>query len=228
MSNYSVYNNIIENKIANTSEVFYDEDMKKSEINNTISELLRMYDIPDMRKRGTITFDSDGLAPLPDDYFRMIKLWTVNALGTELNEFQYIYPDEMDDAADSQAYWWTEDYIPDSSDRRLIIRPTDSGTVQIRYVKRPNVIETTTDESGLSSDWDEPIALGTSYRLFSNAGRYDEANLFLATYEKSVARAWQTVSNRGGFKQNNKIRSVFDRKSILGGFRNRANSRRNY
>ena len=218
MSTYADYNNKVEIKIANTSEIFYDEDMKRDEMNNTITEILRDYDIPEFKKRATITFDANGLAELPDDYFRMVKLWDVDDDGIQTNEYEYIIEDKFDNLASTTSFLWTEDYVIADAVRELKVLPIDSGELQIRYIKRPTELLTALTESGLSTDWDEAVAFGACYRLFMNSGRIQEASVFKGQYESAVSEVMNATKNRGGIKENNRIRSVFEKRSLLGGF----------
>jgi len=218
ISTYSTYNTKVEIKLANTSEIFYDEEMKRDEMNNTISEILRDYDIPAFKKRAEITFDSNGLAALPSDYFRMVKLWDVDSNSVQTNEYHYIVEDEFDTLAATTSFYWTEDYVVADAARKLKILPTDAGTLQIRYIKTPTTLEDASTESGLSSDWDEAVVFGTCYRLFMNAGRINEAGAFKGQYDSAVGEVMNATKNRGGIKENNRIRSVFERRSLLGGF----------
>lgn len=217
MSNYNTYNTQVENRIANTSEIFYDEEMKREAMDNTIEEILRLYDVREFRRKTTITFDSDGEASKPADYFRMKKLWNVDSNGVETAEYHFKEPEEMDGQSTSASYYWTED---DDGTGTMILKcwPTDSGELQIRYIARPTELTDTTTDCGLSSDWDEAVVFGTVFRLYQNAGRYDEAMNFKQFYDDALAKCWQATKNIGGIKQNNRIRSKWDRMSLLGGF----------
>lgn len=192
--------------------------MKRDEMNNTITEILRDYDIPEFKKRATITFDATGLADLPADYFRMVKLWDVDSNGLQTSEYDYIGEDEFDQLSTTAAYYWTEDYVVADAERRLKVLPIDSGTLQIRYIKIPTELVASATESGLSSNWDEAVVFGTCYRLFMNAGRAQEASVFKQQYDNAVAEVMNATKNRGGIKQNSRIRSRFERRSLLGGF----------
>lgn len=81
MANFTDYNTIIENKLANTSEIFYDAEMKREACNQAIEEILRSYDIPEMVVATHIVFSSTGSVSKPSDYFRMVKLWSSENAG---------------------------------------------------------------------------------------------------------------------------------------------------
>lgn len=225
MSTFSIYNSIVEKYIANESEAFFDVDMKAQAINDTIQELLEEYDIPEMIIRSTLAFSALGIAAKPSDYFRMIKLWDVDTNGVQTLEFQYIYPDKFDQLSSTSSYYWTEDYDVSAAASRLKILPIDSGTVQIRYVKIPGVVDTSdTVNSGLASRWDKVIAYGTAKHLFYNAGRFDEADRFEKEYLKKKVSTYLALKNPGGIKEGTKIHSYYESHSILGGFTSNDNN----
>ena len=165
MSTFDTYDNLIEQKLANTSEVFFTPEVKLQAANDTIAEILKEYDIPEFTRRpsttGQLTFAS-GKADFPADYFRMTKLWKTGTSGIESNIYTYIVPDDFDQLSSTAAYYWTEDYDPDDDTRKLMIKPTTETAVDCRYVKNPTTMTVSTDESGLSSKWDECVAYGSS------------------------------------------------------------------
>jgi len=216
MSNYNTYDAQVSNKIANTSEIFYDEAMKRQEMDNTIEEILRMYDIREFRRKTTIEFDSSGEADKPDDYFRMKKLWDVDSNGVQTSEYHFVEPDDLDGQATTASFWWTEDW--DGTEFILKCFPIDSDELQIRYIARPTALTNTTTDCGLSSDWDEAVVWGTIFRLYQNAGRYEESQTYKLYYDRALSKCWLATKNIGGIKQNNRIKSKWDRISLLGGF----------
>ena len=216
MSTFSTLNTLIEQKIANSSETFYDNALKITACNNTIDEILKEYDVPEFTKRDELTFDSDGLADKPTDYFRMVKLWETDSDGVQTHEFEYITPDEYDQLASTTSYYWTEDYIVAGAARSLRILPIDAGTVDIRYIITATDVEATgADDSGLSAVWDDAITYGACSRLFQASNRWDEAREFERLYRKTLSDTYLSVKNPGGIKANTAFKSKFARKSLL-------------
>jgi len=285
MSNYTAYNNQLENKIANVSEVFYDEDMKRTEMNNTTKEILRMYDVREFRRKTMITFDSAGIASKPSNYFRMKELWDVlkkgaitafsdaggglvtvtsaahtliagnvvmiagttsydgtyyisnvttntfditatwvadDATGTfgtgvRTNIYNFIEVDETDYFAPTQAHFWTEDDVDGDGTFKLKCWPINSGILNIRYIARPVDMATDSTDNGLAADWDEAVIYGTVSRVYANAGR-PEWQEYQLKYEDACAKAWAATKNIGGIKAGTRVKSRYDRQSLLGGF----------
>lgn len=219
MSVYSTYNSVLEKYIANDSESFFDSSMKAQAINDTIQELLEEYDIPEMSIRSTLTFSALGVAAKPSDLFRMVKLWDVDTNGVEQEIYTYIDPDSFDKKASTSAYYWTEDYVIADAARKYKCLPINAGTLQIRYIKTPGIVDTVDAvDSGLSSRWDKTVAFGAAKHLFYNAGRFDEADRFEKEYEKKKKTTYLAVKNPGGIKEASKVKSYYDRVSLLGGF----------
>jgi len=213
MSTFTTYNTIIEMQLANTSEVFYDSEMKRQAANDTIKELLIRYDIPEMIRKpqttGLLTFTS-GKVTKPTDYYRMVKLWGETS-GVQDKEYQYLEPDEFDRRSATDSYYWTEDADPSDAVRKLWVLPSSTTTVYCRYIKAPTDMTDDDIDSGLSSAWDECVALGTTMRLLQNAGRYDEAREFERLYRQKTAEVYLSVKNPGGIKQNSRLKSKYER-----------------
>lgn len=284
MSLYSTYNTELEYAISNESEAFFETDKKVKACNDVISELLEEYDIYEMQKKATITFDSYGIASRPSDYFKMVKLWSSQSegaitafadagggqvtvtsaahglsnsdvveitgttsydgiytisnkatdtfeitatwvaddatgdwtYGQELNEYEWTDPHDFDNLSDTASYWMTEDYIASASTRKLKVKPVSSGILNLRYLKVPGVVDSTdTTDSGLSSRWDKVVAAGMAKKLFEWAARYDEIPYLDRQYNKLKKTTWLSVKDRGGWRQQNKFRSIYSRSSIL-------------
>lgn len=215
MSTFSTYNTLLEQKLANVSELFYDTEMKRQETNNTIKEILQKYDVPEMMKRATLTITSGKVAK-PTDYVRMAKLWEIDVNGIELNEHLYLVPDIFDEKAATAAYWWTEDYDTTDDTRKLFIRPTSTTSLEIRYIKSFTEMTDDLTDSGLSSNWDEAVAMVATSKLLKSANRYDESQQYEAAGWQQVAEAYLSLKNPGGIKQNNRLKSKYERVSQLG------------
>lgn len=82
MSTFSSYNTKIEELLANNSEVFYDTQMKRNKANDVTQEIAQQYDLSELEIRTHITFDANGIATRPADYFRMVKLWSSDKSGS--------------------------------------------------------------------------------------------------------------------------------------------------
>lgn len=216
MSLYSSYNTQLEYYLADQSEAFFESAMKVSAVNEAIEVLLEDYDVPEFIKRATITFDSSGIGSVPSDYFRMIKIWDADSDGVEENEYQYITPDAFDAKSSSDSYYWTEDYVVASAARKLKCLPTDSGTLQVRYVKKHTAVDSSdVNDSGLDSRWTKVIAAGAAKILLENAGQMQEAVLMDQQFKTKASRVYMALKNRGGWKQGLRLKSKWERQSLL-------------
>ena len=215
MSTFSTYNTKLEKKLASASESFYDLEMKVHAINATISEIVKFYDIPEMIKVSTVTFDATGIATKPTDLFRLIdKPWDVDSTGIKTVEYEYIEPNVYDSLASTSAYYWTEDYV--TTAKKWKVLPINSGILYIRYIKNPTEVDTSgTLDSGLSSLWDEPVIYGAAQYLFENATRWKEAEIYERKYYKCLASTYLLVKNPGGAKQRTRVKSRWEHESLL-------------
>lgn len=219
MSTFNQYNDILEAKIGNTSELFYDEGMKKLEFNSTLLEIVQMYDVPTMSRIMDLAFDTDGVCDVPEDFVRMRKLFSVDTDGVQTREFVYVSPVDTDGLGSSSSGYWTMDYDKTSFSMKLKIYPNEATTLRARYYAKPAELVDTTTESGLERNWDEAVAYGTVARIYGNAGRYEESAYYENLYNKFLAKAWALVRNPGGVKQNNKLKTTLRSTNFLGGFR---------
>jgi hypothetical protein len=224
MSTFATLDNLVSQKIANSSEIFYDSDMRRQESNNAVKDILERYDIPEMIIRSTITFDSSGNASKPANYYRMVKLWETDSNGIEQSVYNYIQPDTFDKLSSTAAYYWTEDYIVADAEIKLRCLPADSGTIDIRYIKKATEMSSVTVDCGLSSDWDEAIAYKTAARLMQISTRYDEAREYDRLGNEKIETTLQVKRNPGGIKEGVRIKSRFERISLLGGFSSQDNN----
>lgn len=220
MSSYSTYNNRVSRKLGTSSEDFWTAAMRCEAINDAIDEFLNQYDLArEMIKRSTIAFSATGIASIPSDYFKMVKLWDVDSDSIEENQYTYITPDEYDKRDSTDGYYWTEDY--DTSSAAIVLKclPIDAGTLQIRYIKEyTNVVTTASTDSGLSSKWDEIIAVSATIRLLEASGEDVEtakADKLRMTKQSLISSAIQAVQNAGGWKAAPRFKSVWNRISLL-------------
>lgn len=223
MSTYSEYNTVIQQKLGSREEGFWEPAMKAQAINDSIREILDIYDLPEMMIRSTITFNALGVAAKPSDYFRMAKLWDVDSNGIETDRYTFITPDEFDGLATSASYYWTEDYDTTAGAIRLKCKPIDAGTLQIRYVKEfTEVVTTASTDDGLSGRWKEAISLLASSRLLVNSGEAQEtakADLLKRDSFALIPKKYTKLKTIGGIKGNPRIRSYYETHSILSNYR---------
>lgn len=217
MSTYNKYNEGIENSLGNSSEIFFEEPMKKEAVNWAVLEIAQMYAIQSLSKKASVTSDADGLIDYPSDYMRMIRLFDSANVSTK---YEYVEPLTMDDMGDNESYYWTSDKVLDGDDEQIHIRPKAVANLTMRYYRLPTEIVNDTDESGLSKHWDKAVVSGAVYRLVENASGYQEATVYREAFENAVRKAWGHVRDIGGVKSNTKVKSIYARKRLLGGFRN--------
>jgi len=212
MSTYSAYNQIINNRLGNSTTVFYTQEMRLQEINNAVNDLLAKYDLPEMIKVANLSVTS-GIASKPSDFFRHIKLWSVDANGIELNEYVYTMPDIFDTLASTAAYYWTEDFNIAANGRRLLFKPSTTVTLKFRYLKKATTL-TSENDNGLSSEWDEAIALQAVKRLMKNSGQLEEAQFVDVEASDTMTSVYSAKQNVPG-QVPRKLKSAYAKYNYL-------------
>jgi len=156
------------------------------------------------------------------DTFTIVDTWVADDAtgswteGVEKNAYQYLPASEFDSKDTGESYWWTIDYITGEGSRKLKVVPIDSGVLRTRYVIAPVAIDSVDSiDSGLGSEWDEPVAYGACMRLFQNSNRWDEAREWERLYKKTTAETALKQQNPGGFKSRKRFRSAWETRSYL-------------
>ena len=220
MSTYSEYNTVLTQKLGSRSEDFWEAAMRAQAINDAIREILDLYDLPEMIKVATITFDSSGIASIPDDYFRMAdRPWSLDDNDKKQNVYDYIEPSDFDWLDSTASYFWTEDYIIDDAERKLKVKPVDSGTLYIRYIKEfTEVVTTSSTDSGLSLRWNEAMSSLAAARLLLNSGESKEstkADRLENLAFRLIPKKYTKIKNLGGWKDSKRVKSYYENHSVL-------------
>lgn len=209
----STLKQLLTEKIGNSSTVFHDDTSRIAAINEAITNICEAYDIPQMIKKGTLAFTS-GIAVIPTDYFRMVKLWYTN--GSTNLEFTWMPPDNFDDqTATSALYYWTIDYNSITSGQSIYIVPNTITSCNIRYLKVPNVLSAASDQTSLPSFFDDATTYWAASILMRDEGNLQRAQDFDRKTAQSVNSAYQAANVQAGVKQNNRLRSLYEKYSIL-------------
>lgn len=224
MSTLATYQTLLSEKLATTSTTFFTAQMRLNAINYALNDLYNQYDVPELMKVGTIssgTSYSSGplISDFPSDYGRMVKLWWTDTDGVN-NELTYITPDQFDDLdyTDTGAYFWTEDWDTHATaGRKLFYAPNTllaSGTLHTRYVKKIVALAVDTDDSGINTSWDDAVAYVAASILLENA-KDNKADTMRAMGSRAASQAYGGQKNRGGVKGYARLRSVYEKYSIL-------------
>ncbi len=221
MSTLSTYLTLLTQKLAQSNTGFHTSADRNAAINEAILKIADNYEVPELRKKpvpnGTITF-TNGLATIPSDFLRMIKLWDT-IIPPPFGEYTYLVNDLFDDqAVNNSNLYWTVDFDPTSATQKFyIISPNPSPvTVNMRYIVKPTVLSQPNDESGLTSQWDNAVAYKAASILFNNehnpAGQVMEMNSSM-----EIQKAYEAISKQGGVKSGERLRSRFEKYPLLNG-----------
>lgn len=207
MSLLSTYKNLLTEKLGTSGSSFYTSQMRIDAINEAITDIYNAYDIPDLFKVSTLSLTS-GVAAIPSDMFRMIKMWDVTTTSLE---YIYIDANGFDELATTASSWWTIDYNVAAAARRILVKPTSITSVNIRYVRTPTTLAADSDNSLLPATWDDAVAYRAASILANNGGDYNRVKGMQSQADQAMARAYGAVKNIGGVRQGSRLRSRFER-----------------
>jgi len=211
MSTLSLYKSLLTEKLGTSATSYFTAQARTDAINEAVVDITNNYDIPALFKKSTLSFTS-GLATIPTDFFRMVKMWHAT---DSTPEYTYVSEDVFDQTSSTTSNnWWTIDYDTGSSTRKIYINPTSITSARIRYIKTPTTLSADGDESGLPTIWDDAVAYRAASILANNANQFDKMQVMDRQANESMARAYGTSKNQGGVKGYSRLRSVYEKYSI--------------
>lgn len=206
MSTLATYKSLLNEKYGTSSTSFATAQMRTDAINEAVNDIVDSYDVPELLKVASLSLTS-GVATIPTDLARMTKMWD----STEATpEYIYLLPEQFDALNDNSANYWTIDYDTSSSTRKIMVRPTSETSVRIRYVKKATTMSSDSDESGLTTTWDDAVAYRAAAILASNGTDLNRYKIMTSESQNAMSRAWGRVKNVGGWKQGSRLRSRFE------------------
>lgn len=210
MSTLSTLKTLLTQKLATSQTGFHSSANRTAAINEAIGEMALEYEIPELLRKGTLTITS-GVAAFPTNFLRMIKLWDVTDQSIE---FTYIYPDQFDGLSASTSYYWTIDYNVAAAARRILVLPTSKTSAYIRYMVNPTEMSAESDDSGISSLWDDAIAYRACAVLFRNE-QNPAWQLAEQMADDHIKKITQALTPDGGAKAGNRLISRYEKYPLL-------------
>lgn len=208
MSNFSTYKNRVQQVIANESSVFYTDEKMIAEINSVYADLVNSHDIPALLKKATVNV-VDGKALMPDDMHRIVKLYQIEN-NNITKDFVYVTQTDFDVLPDSGSAFMTQDYDTADNTLKYFFKPVETYDLVLRYIKKPQYIESVNGANDLDSIFDNYIVHMTAANLFQQSGRYDESQLYMQRATKYLKDALDIVLYPGGRKQQMRLRSYYE------------------
>jgi hypothetical protein len=184
----------------------YGTSDKTTGINGAQLYIAMNYEVRELIKTVALTFAS-GIADIPSDYLRHIKLFT-----TDSPKEEWIYVNEEDSDKEVQKTF-TIKYDSGSSVEKIHIYPTDITTGKtLRHVLKP----TTLSGSGTSEYneiWTNAIACTAAWEILENdrQGAWPAKKLQAMKLIKTALRHQSTEEN-----QDDNISTIYDTSLILG------------
>lgn len=205
-STLSTLKTLLTQKLGQSNTGFHSEPNREAAINEAIGDIAEAYgqNIIELIKRDTLTLVS-GEAADPADFLRMMKVW-----DTDDNEFTFLTPDEFDPIDDdSGGNYWTRDYSTTASAVRIMVKPTDVTSLNIRYVIVPTTLSDDADTTEIPTLFDEGIAYMAASILYKN--EHNPAFQFMdEAASRSIMSSLQSIRKHGGSKQGERLRSRYE------------------
>jgi hypothetical protein len=200
-------------KLATTNTTFHTEAVRTEAINEAITDICESYDVNALFKRATLTIAS-AICTIPTDMLRVVKIWDPT---NQSIEYEYIPEDLFDPKASTEAYYWTVDYDVATLVRVMKFLPATTTSDYISYKKVPTHLENDSDVTDMPDQFLDGIAYGAAAILLRNEASFERSQSMSIEGDAMVKKAVLSLRNVGGVKQHLRLRSVFEKQSILDG-----------
>jgi len=196
------------NEFLGTTETnLFTEERRINSINRAIRYVLKRYDIPAYTVKSTLQFVS-GACNAPTDMLRPAKLYktaTNEYIMRDFDVFEYNLP---------QTYMIKFNTTTDV--QQLLIYPNETTTMYFWYIQLPAALATGTDEVRFSLCWEEAIAAKACELLLRNTNSVSRKQDAKELADELIGDAWQSERSLLQGKEDQRLQSVFEKKSLLG------------
>lgn len=182
---------------------------REDAINASIQNILEDYAIPQYVISANLSF-TNGVASLPTDCITPLKL-------NDPNQKTIIYDRiNWDNFSYNLTQTYTIKWDTVSSSEKMYIYPANTTTLEFWYVQNQPVLTTDSNTIRFNPWWAKPIAEKAAEKLFTDSASFNRADAKEKTANDLIAKAWQTERARITGVQDNKLTSIFTKKSLLG------------
>lgn len=187
-------------------------EKREDALNRAIQIILEQYPIPQYVISPNLTF-TNGVATLPDDCVMPLKLVSPTDAYTIYSrvgwdKFPYNIP---------QTYtirWDTATNL-----EKIYIYPTTATSLTFYYVQNQETLVDDADECRFNPWWANPIAEKAAEILLTDTANFNRAQAKQIVADNLMAKAWQIERQRITGVQDNKLTSIYQQTSLLGGNR---------
>jgi len=201
------------NYAVGTSETnLLTQEKREDAINRAIQSILEQYPIPQYVVSTPLSFSS-GVADLPDDCVQPLKL--VDPTNAYIEYDRISWDDFPLNINQTYTILW------DSDDEVEVVNiyPTTPTSLTFWYVQNQDLLVDDTDTARFNRWWIDAIAEKAAEKLLTDVASFNRSQAKKFVGDDLVAKAWQIERSRITGVQDNKLKSIFTRRSLLGGNR---------
>lgn len=197
-----------QNDFLGTSELnLYTEQRRINAINRAVREIIKHYDINEYTQKVTVLPDNNGNFDVPDDFLRSAKLYREQFweyLQVDFDRFEYQIPNS-----------YTIRFNAVTDTRYITVYPVVSP-MYFWYIQLPPKLVDDTDEVRFQIYWTEAIAAKSVEILMIGSRLVANAQAMREQADKYIADAWQSDRSYLQGKEDQRLQSVYEKRSLLG------------
>jgi len=205
-----------QNDFLGTAETkLYTEQRRISAINRAIRYVMKRYDITEYTQQTTLTV-TNGTGNLPDDFLRPAKLYKqpqFEYLQVDFDRFGYQLPNT-----------YTVKFDTATSRRIINVYPAETTQFYFWYIQLPDILAEDDDTVRFQVYWEEALAAKSVELLLMGSRLAGPATTMKAYADELFADAWQTERSFLQGKEDQRLQSVFEKRSLLWGWQNLYNA----
>lgn len=191
-----------------TSETnLYTREKRIDAINLAITQVLDDYDIPQYTISTTLNFTA-GTATLPTDCLRPFKISDNNNVPYDQVDFETF----ARNIPQTYSVQWST-----TADAEVVkSSPALTQSLTFWYIQIPTALEEDSDTYRFKSWWDNAIVEKSVATLLLNSRNTDIAQQKEVKANELLAKAWQNERKRLVGREDQRLQSVYEKKSLLG------------
>ncbi len=184
------------------------EEKRTDALNRAVQYILQVYPIPQYVISDTVSFTS-GVGSLPDNCLIPLKLNVITEPTTIYNRVTW------DDFQNNVDYTYTILFDEVTDTEKIHIYGTSATSLQFWYILMPEEMEDDADTVRFNTWWSKAIAEKAAEFLLIDTAAFNRATAKAEVAEKAIADAWQMERARITGVQDNKMKSIYTKYSLL-------------
>ncbi len=177
-------------------------------LNTAIQNILEQYPIPQYVASTNLTFTS-GLTDLPADCLMPLKITYPTDAYTEYDRVDW------DKFTLNIAQTYTIQWDDVGEVEQIAIYPQTPTLLKFWYIQNPDILVDDADDIRLNVWWKKAIAEKAAEHLLTDSAALNRAGSKAGAADNECAKAWQIERTRITGIQDNRLTSIFTKRSLL-------------